>query len=55
VLADGEVIASRAKGFLARLVGGWPDPEDVIDAVEERIARAKDAPRGVGGSTPAPD
>jgi hypothetical protein len=57
VLVDGEVIASRAKGFLVRhlLGGGWPDPEDVVEAVQERIARAKEAPRAVGGSPTAPD
>lgn len=38
---DGETVASRQKGFLTRLLrGGWPDPEAVVAAVEERLAKA---------------
>jgi hypothetical protein len=37
VLIDGEVVASREKGFLTRLLGGgWPDPRSVVDAVRDR-------------------
>lgn len=38
MLLDGEVIASREKGVLTRLLGGgWPDPEDVVEVVRERL------------------
>ena len=37
VVVDGEVIARRKPGLLARLLGGgWPEPEAVIAAIEQR-------------------
>lgn len=40
MLADGELIASKSKGFLTRILGGgWPDPGDVIERVKERMQR----------------
>ena len=40
---DGELIASRANGFLMRLLGGgWPDPDAVVEAV--RSARSAAVP-----------
>jgi hypothetical protein len=37
VLLDGAVIASRASGFVTRLLGGgWPEPKQVVDAVRAR-------------------
>lgn len=39
VVVDGETVASRERGLLTRLMGGgWPDPEDVVAAVERRLA-----------------
>lgn len=39
MVADGETIASRQGGLLTRLLGGgWPDPDDVIAALEQRLA-----------------
>ncbi len=40
VIVDGETIASRGSNMLMRLFGaGWPDPEDVLVAVEQRLAK----------------
>jgi hypothetical protein len=40
---DGEVIASRELGFFKRLLGGgWPDADDVVRAVETRLAAVYD-------------
>jgi hypothetical protein len=37
VLVDGELIASRSRGFVSRLMtGGWPDPDAVITALRAR-------------------
>jgi len=37
VLLDGALIASRASGFVTRLLGGgWPQPAQVVDAVRAR-------------------
>ena len=37
VLLDGEVIASRERGLLKRLLGGgWPDPEAIVDEIQRR-------------------
>jgi hypothetical protein len=37
VRIDGEVVASRNAGFVARLLGGgWPDPNGVVRAVQSR-------------------
>lgn len=37
VLADGELVASRDGGFLAKLFrGGWPDPHEVVNALHRR-------------------
>lgn len=38
VLVDGEVVASRGGGMLKRVLGGgWPDPEQVVAAIEARL------------------
>jgi len=38
---DGEHVAGRNQGFLTRLLGGgWPDPDDVVEALRERLPRA---------------
>lgn len=43
LLVDGEVVARRGGTFLSRLVGGgWPDTDDFVRAVEERLARVRD-------------
>jgi hypothetical protein len=35
VLADGELIATKKPGLIARLFGtGWPEPEAVVAAIE---------------------
>jgi len=40
VIVDGETIASRGGNMLTRLFGaGWPDPEDVLAAAEQRLAK----------------
>ena len=40
VIVDGETIASRGGNMLTRLFdAGWPDPEDVLAAVEQRLAK----------------
>lgn len=37
VQVDGEVIASRERGFLKRLLGGgWPDNEAILTEIERR-------------------
>lgn len=37
VLADGELVASRDGGFIAKLLGGgWPDPHEVVNALHRR-------------------
>ncbi len=39
VVADGETVASRGGNWFTRRLGaGWPDPERVIAALEERLA-----------------
>lgn len=39
VFVDGETIAKRGGNALTRLFGaGWPDPEDVVAKLEERLA-----------------
>lgn len=40
MLVDGELIASRGGGFFKRLLGGgWPDPDEVVDEIEQLRAR----------------
>jgi len=40
VIVDGETIASRGGNMFTRLfVAGWPDPEDVLAAAEQRLAK----------------
>ena len=40
VFANGETIAKRGGNAVTRLFGaGWPDPEDVLAAVEQRLAK----------------
>lgn len=35
VVVDGTVVASRGGNFLNRLLGGgFPDPDDVVEAIE---------------------
>ncbi len=42
VLADGELVASRDGGFLAKLLGGgWPDPHDVVNKLQRRAEAAR--------------
>ena len=37
VIVDGEVIASRERGFLKRLLGGgWPDDEIILRDIQWR-------------------
>ena len=37
VLVDDVLVASRATGFMARLLGGgWPDENEVVEAVRSR-------------------
>jgi hypothetical protein len=38
VVADGEVVASRKRGLVAILGGGWPTANDVVQALLERQA-----------------
>ena len=39
VIADDETIASRGGNWFTRRLGaGWPDPEGVVAALEERLA-----------------
>lgn len=46
VLVDGEVIARRARGAARRTAdGGWPDPDDVVDAIAARLGGAGRQPR----------
>jgi hypothetical protein len=41
VLVDGEVIASRGGNRLQQVLGGgWPDPEQVISRIEEKLRSA---------------
>lgn len=41
VLLDGELIASREKGFLTRLFGGgWPEPDLVVEELKKRQQKA---------------
>jgi predicted Rdx family selenoprotein len=38
VLVDGEVIATRTRGFWQRLVGGgWPDHEAILSDMQRRL------------------
>lgn len=40
VMVDGQVVASREGGILTRLMGGgWPEPSDVLSAIEKRVAK----------------
>ncbi len=41
VLADGELVASKQKGFLALFTGGWPDPADVVALLHKRSLGAR--------------
>lgn len=41
MLVDGDVVASRNKSMLTRILGGgWPDSGDVIERVKERMQPA---------------
>jgi hypothetical protein len=38
VLADGEVVARRARGVHRKVPGGgWPDPDEVVAAIVARL------------------
>jgi hypothetical protein len=37
VVADGEVVATRSRGFTAFLGGGWPTVEQVVEALRPRL------------------
>ncbi|MBL8732319.1 MAG: Rdx family protein [Planctomycetes bacterium] len=42
VVVDGETIASRGGNVFQRILGGgWPDPEAVVRALEERLQARK--------------
>lgn len=41
VRVDGEVLASRKRGLLAMLGGGWPTADDVLQALEARESSPK--------------
>jgi hypothetical protein len=42
VIVDGETVASRGGNVFSRLFGaGWPDKEDVLAAVEQRLAESE--------------
>ena len=37
MLADGELVASKEKGFLTHFTGGgWPDPDEVVAKLLQR-------------------
>jgi hypothetical protein len=37
VLADGELVATKERGFLAHFFGGgWPDPNEVVTTLHKR-------------------
>ncbi len=37
MLADGELVASKSRGFLTHFTGGgWPDPDEVVKALHKR-------------------
>jgi len=38
VMVGDEVVATRSKGWQRLLGGGWPDPEEVVRALEGRSA-----------------
>ena len=41
-MANGETIASRGGNAFSRLFGaGWPDPEDVLAELEQRLAKSE--------------
>ncbi len=41
MVVDGETVASRGGNVLTRLFGaGWPEPEDVVAAIEQRLAKS---------------
>ena len=43
VIVDGEVIASRDGGFFNKLFRkGWPAAEDVVHALEQRLAAIRE-------------
>lgn len=38
VLADGELVASKDEGFLAKFFGGgWPDEDEIVTAIAKRL------------------
>ena len=40
VVVDGVTIASKKTGLLTKLLGGgWPDPDEVVAAIEKRTAK----------------
>ncbi len=37
MLADGELVATKSRGFLTSLLGGgWPDPDEVVAALHKK-------------------
>jgi hypothetical protein len=38
VVVDGETIASKSKGLMAMFTGGWPNPDEVVKRLRERVA-----------------
>jgi hypothetical protein len=38
VVVDGETIASKSKGLMAMFTGGWPNPDDVVKRLRERVS-----------------
>ena len=43
VIIDGDVIASREGGFFNKVFRkGWPDPEDVVRVLEQRLAAIRE-------------
>ncbi len=41
ILVDGHTVVSRKGGLLAKFLGKpWPDPDDVVDAVQRAVQAA---------------
>lgn len=42
MFADGELVATKDRGFLAGLFGGgWPDPDEVVKTLHKRTIGTK--------------
>ena len=41
MVADGEVVATRSRGFTAILGGGWPTADQVLEALGPRLASGR--------------